>query len=280
MTLRRSFDIWRGISDKTDTTFSINIINWSSITSCVITSIIISNEITDLKSGIETFISEVRCTSILPSLLHSFISIIVIIFILLTWWMSVKWFGLVSHSAFSSVFFICNFSAVHRLIFFISSISFVFASFNARMAMASITASTTEVVSATWRFTLMSKWLWSLLLISQFTISILCIGMQSASCHARAHHARYSISPFLRSWSWFSIVICWGNFLIGPPCWENTAITSISWVASISWITAVRAFWCPVKRLESRSCPTSSHTSFRSMISELISDFSHDRSWL
>jgi hypothetical protein len=35
-----------------------------------------------------------------------------------------------------------------------------------------------------------------------------------------------------------------------------------------------------MKRLESRSCPTSSYTSFRSMISELISNFSHYRSWL
>jgi hypothetical protein len=191
---------------------------------------------------------------------------------------TVEWFGFVSHSTFPSVFFICNFSAIHRLVLFISSISFIFACFNARMAVTSITASTAEVVCTTWRFTLMSKWLWNLLLISQFTISILCIGMQSASCHARPHHTRYSISPFLRSWSWLTIVICRGNFLVGPPCWKNTAITSISRVASISWIAAVRALWCPMQRLKSRSCSTSSHTSFRSMISELISNFSHDRS--
>jgi hypothetical protein len=52
MTLRGSFDIWRRISNKTDTIFSINIIIGSSIACCVITSVIISNEITDLKSGI------------------------------------------------------------------------------------------------------------------------------------------------------------------------------------------------------------------------------------
>ena len=281
MTLRCSFNIWRRISDETDIVFSIYIIIWGPIASGVIASVIISNKITDLKCWVQTFISKVwRTYSIFPSLMNSFISIIVFIFILLTWWVTVKWFRLVLHSTLSSVFFVCNFSAIHWLIFIISSISFIFACFNAWMTMASITDSATQVISTTWRFAFVSIWLWNLLLISQFTIGVLCIGMQSTSSQSWTHHTRYSISTFLRSWSWLSIVISWGNFLVSPPCWENTAIASISWVASICWIAAVRAFWCPMKRLESRSCPTSSYTSFRSMISELISNFSHYRSWL